>query len=93
MKNVAIILAGGIGSRMGGSMPKQFLSLNDKPVIVHTLENFQRNSQINSIIIVCVKDWILHLKEILEEYKISKVVNIVEGGETRIMALFKVLYS
>lgn len=82
MKNVAIILAGGIGSRMGGSMPKQFLSLNDKPVIVHTLENFQRNSQINSIIIVCVKDWILHLKEILEEYKISKVVNIVEGGET-----------
>lgn len=82
MKNVAIILAGGIGSRMGGSMPKQFLSLNDKPVIVHTLENFQRNSHINSIIIVCVKDWILHLKEILEEYKISKVVNIVEGGET-----------
>ena len=82
MKNVAIILAGGIGSRMGGPMPKQFLSLNDKPVIVHTLENFQRHSQIDSIIIVCVKDWISHLKEILEEYKISKVSNIVEGGDT-----------
>ena len=75
MKNVAIILAGGIGSR-------QFLSLNDKPVIVHTLENFQKNAQIDSIIIVCVKDWISHLKEILEEYKISKVTAIVEGGET-----------
>ena len=71
MKNVAIILAGGIGSRIGGPMPKQFLSLNDKPVIVHTLENFQKHPQIDSIIVVCVKDWISHLKEILEEYKIS----------------------
>ena len=82
MKNVAIILAGGIGSRMGGPMPKQFLSLNDKPVIVHTLENFQKKAQVDSIIIVCVKDWISHLNEILEEYKISKVLNIVEGGGT-----------
>lgn len=82
MKNVAIILAGGIGSRVGGAMPKQFLSLNDKPVIVHTLENFQKNPQVDSIIIVCIKDWITHLKDILEEYKISKVEKIVEGGIT-----------
>ena len=82
MKNYVIILAGGIGSRLGGSMPKQFLSLNDKPVIVHTLENFERNKNIDGIIIVCVRDWISHLKEILLEYKISKVIDIVEGGET-----------
>ena len=82
MKNVAIILAGGVGSRMGGKMPKQFLSLNDKPVIIHTLENFQKHPQIDSIIIVCVKDWISHLQEILDEYNISKVSSIVEGGET-----------
>ena len=82
MKNIAIILAGGIGSRMGGPMPKQFLSLNDKPVIVHTIENFQKNKQVDEIIIVCVKDWIDHLKEILEEYKISKVTDIIEGGES-----------
>ncbi len=82
MKNYVIILAGGIGSRLGGPMPKQFLSLNDKPVIVHTLENFERNKNIDGIIIVCVKDWISHLKEILLEYKISKVIDIVEGGET-----------
>ena len=69
MKNVAIILAGGIGSRMGGPMPKQFLSLNDKPVIVHTLENFQKNAQVDSIIIVCVKDWISHLQDITEQWK------------------------
>ena len=41
MRNHVILLAGGIGSRVGGPMPKQFLSLNDKPVIVHTLENFE----------------------------------------------------
>ena len=82
MKNIAIILAGGIGSRMGGTMPKQFLSLNDKPVIVHTLENFQKNPHVNEIIVVCVKDWIMHLKEILDEYRISKVTDIIEGGET-----------
>lgn len=82
MKNYVIILAGGIGSRLGGPMPKQFLSLNDKPVIVHTLENFERNKNIDGIIIVCVRDWISHLKEILLEYKISKVIDIVEGGET-----------
>ena len=43
MKHIAIILAGGVGKRMGGAMPKQFLSLNDKPGIVYTLKNFQRN--------------------------------------------------
>ncbi len=82
MHNHVILLAGGIGSRVGGPMPKQFLSLNDKPVIVHTLENFEKNSAIDGITIVCVKDWIPHLKEILLEYKISKVTDIVEGGDT-----------
>lgn len=82
MKNYAIILAGGIGSRMGGPMPKQFLSLNDKPVIVYTLENFERNPNVDGIVIVCVKDWIQHLREILCEYKISKVVDIINGGKT-----------
>ena len=82
MHNHVILLAGGIGSRVGGPMPKQFLSLNDKPVIVHTLENFEKNSNIDGITIVCVKDWIPYLKEILVEYKISKVTDIIEGGET-----------
>ena len=80
MKHVAIILAGGSGTRMGGAMPKQFLSLKDKPVIVHTLEKFQQNENIDAILIVCIKDWIEHLKEILDEFKIPKVKWIVEGG-------------
>lgn len=83
MKHIAVILAGGIGSRMGGgTMPKQFLALNDKPVIVHTLENFQRNKDINGIVVVCVKNWMPHLQEILEEYKISKVQAVIEGGNS-----------
>lgn len=82
MHNHVILLAGGIGSRVGGPMPKQFLSLNDKPVIVHTLENFERNSNVDGITIVCLKEWITHLKEILQEYKIKKVSQIIEGGET-----------
>ena len=82
MKHVAIILAGGSGTRMGGAMPKQFLSLKDKPVIVHTLEKFQQNENIDAILIVCIKDWIEHLKEILDEFKIPKVKWIVEGGAT-----------
>lgn len=82
MKHIAIILAGGSGTRMGGAMPKQFLSLNDKPVIVHTLERFQNSASIDAILIVCIKDWIEHLKEILDEFKMSKVKWIVEGGDT-----------
>ncbi len=82
MHNHVILLAGGIGSRVGGPMPKQFLSLNDKPVIVHTLENFEKNPNVDGITIVCLKEWITHLKEILQEYKIKKVIQIIEGGET-----------
>lgn len=82
MKHVAIILAGGSGTRMGGAMPKQFLSLMDKPVIVHTLEKFQQHDCIDEILIVCIKDWIEHLKEILDEFKVPKVKYIVEGGAT-----------
>jgi 2-C-methyl-D-erythritol 4-phosphate cytidylyltransferase len=82
MKHIVVLLAGGIGSRIGGPMPKQFLSLNDKPVIVHALDNFQECDAIDAILIVCVKEWIPHLREIVEEYKVSKVKWIIEGGET-----------
>lgn len=81
-KNYVIILAGGIGKRMGAQIPKQFLEINNKPIIVHTIEAFQNNPQIEKIAIVCVKSWINNLNKILEKYNLSKVVWIVEGGET-----------
>lgn len=82
MSNHVILLAGGVGSRIGGSLPKQFLMINDKPVIIHTLDNFEKNSSISSVTIVCVKEWISYLKEILLKYNISKVKDIIEGGKT-----------
>lgn len=82
MKNVVIILAGGVGKRMGAPMPKQFIHVNGKPVIIHTIENFERNEQIDSVLIVCNTDWIDHVKGLVDDYKLKKVKWVVNGGET-----------
>jgi 2-C-methyl-D-erythritol 4-phosphate cytidylyltransferase len=80
MKNYVILLAGGVGSRMGANVPKQFLEVNGKPIIVYTIENFQRNEQIEKIVVVCIKDWIDYVKELVEKYNLTKVEWITEGG-------------
>lgn len=82
MKNYVILLAGGVGKRMQTDIPKQFIEVDNKPIIVYSIENFQRNPQIEKIIVVCVKDWIERLKKIIEEYALSKVEWIIEGGDT-----------
>ena len=82
MKNYVILLAGGVGKRMQSEIPKQFIEVNGKPIIVYSLENFQRNDQIEKIVIVCIKEWIEYLKNIINAYQISKVEWIVEGGGT-----------
>ena len=61
MKNYVILLAGGVGKRMQSEIPKQFLEVEGKPIIVYTIENFQRNEQVEKIVVVCVKEWIEHL--------------------------------
>ena len=82
MKNYGIVLAGGVGKRMKTEIPKQFIEVEGKPIIVYSLENFQRNPQIEKIVVICVKDWIKQLKEIVEKYSLSKVEWIIEGGST-----------
>ena len=82
MKNYAIILAGGVGSRVGSAIPKQFLPLKDKPVIVHTILNFQRCEAVEGILVVCLSGWMDYMKAKVEEYNLSKVKWIVEGGST-----------
>ena len=83
MKNVGLIFACGVGSRMNSKQrPKQFLELNGRAIIIHTLEYFERHREIDAICIVCVEDWIEHLKELLERYHIKKVKFVVPGGET-----------
>ena len=82
MKNYLILLAGGVGKRMGADIPKQFVKVKGKPIIVYSIENFERNNQIEKIVIVCVKEWIAYLKELINEYKLTKVEWIIEGGHT-----------
>lgn len=82
MKNYVILLAGGVGKRMQTDIPKQFIEINNKPIIVYSIENFQKNPQIEKIVVVCVKDWIERVKKIIEEYSLSKVEWIIEGGDT-----------
>ncbi|MBQ7274500.1 MAG: 2-C-methyl-D-erythritol 4-phosphate cytidylyltransferase [Clostridiales bacterium] len=82
MKNYVIILAGGVGKRMQAEMPKQFIEVEGKPIIVYTIERFQNNPNIEKIVVVCIKDWIDYLKELVEKYSLTKVQWITEGGET-----------
>jgi len=82
VKNIAIIIAGGTGKRMGLDIPKQFVNINDKPVIIWTLETFQEHPQINAIEVVCIKGWEDTLKSYCEQYGITKLNWIVEGGNT-----------
>lgn len=77
-----IILAGGIGSRLKSAIPKQFIEINDCPIIVHTIKNFEMNSKIDSIIIVCLNDWIEYTKSIVEKFRFKKVKGIIAGGAT-----------
>ena len=89
MTNSALIFAGGTGSRMNTkTKPKQFLELHGKPIIIHTLEHFERHSDIDDIVVVCLEDWIDYLKELLIKFKIKKVVKVVSGGATGQMSIF-----
>lgn len=80
--NYVILLAGGVGKRMGADIPKQFIKVAGKPIIVYSIENFQRNEQIEKIVVVCVKEWIDYVKELVKEYVLTKVECIIEGGST-----------
>ena len=79
--NIALIIAGGVGARMGQDIPKQFLSVNDKPVIVYTLEAFQRHPKIDSIAVVCVDGWEDVLHAYARQFGVSKLDIIVPGGK------------
>ena len=74
-KNVAIVLAGGIGERMKKSVPKQLINLAGKPVILHTLEPFEKSDLISDIIVVCHEDSIKDMDRLLKKYKISETNN------------------
>ncbi len=79
--NVALIIAGGTGARMRQEIPKQFLNVNDKPVVIYTLEAFQSHPDIDKIGVVCVDGWHDILKAYARQYRIDKLDWVVSGGE------------
>ncbi len=87
--NIAIIFAGGVGKRMGKTdKPKQFMEIYGKPIIIHTLEVFEKNKNIDGIIVASKEEWIGYLEDLLKQYNIKKVVKVVPGGETGQMSIF-----
>jgi 2-C-methyl-D-erythritol 4-phosphate cytidylyltransferase len=87
--NTAIIFAGGTGKRMNTkAVPKQFLELHGKPVIIYTLEQFESHPEIDQIILVCLEAWIEKAKKLLHKFQITKMVNIVPGGATGQESIF-----
>lgn len=93
MKNIAIILAGGKGKRMGADISKQFLTINSKPIICYTIEAFQKSDLIDEIIVVLPKDEIDYFnKEVLGKYDLN-ISKIVEGGKERQDSVYNALQS
>lgn len=87
--NIAVIFAGGTGQRMNmASKPKQFLELHGKPIIIYTLEYFQKHSQIDGIVVVCLESWIDYCENLLKKYQIDKVLKIVPGGNSGQESIF-----
>lgn len=80
--NIAVVTASGIGSRMNSEIPKQFLTVNDKPIVVYTLEALQNNPSIDAIIVACLPGWEKLLNSHIKFHKLSKVKWVIEGGKT-----------
>lgn len=78
--NIALIIAGGVGARMGQDIPKQFINVYDKPVIVYTMEVFQCHPNIDEIEIVCLEGWHEIVYAYAKQFGITKLKNVVNGG-------------
>ena len=79
--NIGLLIAGGSGKRMGQDIPKQFLTVNEKPVIVYTLEAFQNHPEIDVIAVVCIDGWENMLSAYAKQFNITKLKHIFKGGE------------
>ena len=80
--NIALIIAGGTGSRMGMDVPKQFITIEGKPIIIYTMECFERHPMIDAIELVCIDGWQEVAKAYAKKFGISKLKWIVTGGTT-----------
>lgn len=91
--NIAILTAAGVGSRLGQDVPKQFLSINDKPLIVYTMEKFQQHKDIDYIAVVCLEGWEGMLKAYAKQFGIDKLRWIFKGGETGMKSIQNAVFG
>lgn len=82
MSTYALILASGKGQRTRQDIPKQFINVHDKPIIIYTLENFQKHPEVDGIVVVCLDGWQDILRAYSRQYNITKLTKIVNGGAT-----------
>lgn len=80
--NIAVILAGGVGNRVGAGIPKQFIEVLGKPILAYTIEPFEKHPDIDAILVVCVKPYIDYIWELKEKYGFEKLRWVTEGGAT-----------
>lgn len=80
--NIAIIIAGGVGNRMGQDIPKQFINVYDKPVLIYTLESFQIHPQVDAIEVVCIQGWESVVQAYANQFNITKLKWITSAGQT-----------
>lgn len=80
--NIAVILAGGVGNRLGAGIPKQFVEILGKPILAYTIEPFDKHPDVDAILVVCVKPYIDYIWELKEKYGFMKLRWVTEGGAT-----------
>lgn len=92
--NIGVIFAGGVGRRMHSKeLPKQFLEIYNKPIIIHTIEIFEKNENIDAIVVVCVEEWIEYFKSLVCKFRLDKIKRIVPGGKTGQMSIYNGLLA
>ena len=92
--NIGIIFAGGVGSRMHSKdLPKQFLRIYDKPIIIHTIEHFEKNPLIDAVVVVCVAEWIDYFKNLVDQFHLLKIKKIVPGGDSGQLSIYNGLVA
>ena len=88
-KVISIIFAGGTGVRMGAELPKQFIEVEGKPIMIHTLDIFENSPLVDEVYIACKEDYLDLLKGLVEQHKISKVRGMVPGGTSALDSQYK----
>lgn len=87
--NIAVIFAGGTGKRMNTkAVPKQFLEMHGKPVLIYTLEQFEHHPEVERIVLVCLESWIDYAKKLIQKFQIHKIAAVVPGGSTGQESIF-----